>query len=79
MDFVKISIENSGEGLSEDELPMIFDRFYKTDSSRSKDATGVGLGLNIVRSIVKLHGGNIRVTSVKGKYTRFIIDLKSKP
>ncbi len=78
-DFVKISIENSGEGLSEDELPMIFDRFYKTDSSRSKDATGVGLGLNIVRSIVKLHGGNIRVTSVKGKYTRFIIDLKSKP
>ena len=78
-DIVKISIENSGDGLSEAELPMIFDRFYKTDESRSKDATGVGLGLNIVKSIVKLHGGSIRVTSIKGQYTRFIIDLKNKP
>lgn len=74
-----ISIINSGEGLKEDELSMVFDRFYKTDASRGLDATGVGLGLNIVRSIIDLHGGRIRVTSVEGEYTKFIISLKSAP
>lgn len=77
-DFTEVSVANSGEGLSGEELPMVFDRFYKTDESRSKDATGVGLGLNIVKSIVKLHGGTIRVTSVKGEYTKFIIQFKNK-
>lgn len=74
-----ISIKNSGEGLSEDELPLVFDRFYKTDKSRGLDKTGVGLGLNIVRSIVKLHGGKIMVRSVKGEYTEFVFTLPNKP
>ena len=74
-DTTTISIKNSGDGLSEDELPLVFDRFYKTDKSRGLDKTGVGLGLNIVRSIIKLHGGKIMVTSVKGEYTEFIITL----
>lgn len=73
-----ISIKNSGEGLSEDELPLVFDRFYKTDKSRGLDKTGVGLGLNIVRSIVKLHGGKIMVKSVKGEYTEFVFTLPNK-
>lgn len=77
-EFTEVSIANSGEGLSEDELPLVFDRFYKTDQSRGLDATGVGLGLNIVKSIVKLHGGTIRVTSVEGEYTKFIIQFKNK-
>ena len=76
-DITEVSITNSGDGLSEDELPLVFDRFYKTDQSRGLDSTGVGLGLNIVKSIVKLHGGTIRVTSVKGEYTRFIIQFKN--
>ena len=75
----EISITNSGEGLAEGDLPLVFDRFYKTDHSRGEDATGVGLGLNIVKSIVKLHGGKISVTSVKGEYTKFIIELRNKP
>ncbi len=74
-----ISIKNSGEGLSQEELPMVFDRFYKSDESRGKDKNGVGLGLNIVRSIVKLHGGNIMVRSVKGEYTEFIFTLPNQP
>lgn len=74
-----ISIKNSGEGLSEDELPLVFDRFYKTDKSRSQDASGVGLGLNIVRSIIRLHGGKIMVRSVKGEYTEFVFTLPNKP
>ena len=78
-DMTVISIKNSCEGLSEDELPLVFDRFYKTDKSRGLDKTGVGLGLNIVRSIIKLHGGKIMVRSVKGEYTEFIFTLPNKP
>lgn len=74
-----ISIKNSGEGLSEDELPLVFDRFYKTDKSRGLDATGVGLGLNIVRSIIRLHGGKIMVRSVKGEYTELVFTVPNKP
>ncbi len=74
-----VSIKNSGEGLSQEELPMVFDRFYKTDESRGKDKNGVGLGLNIVRSIVKLHGGKIMVRSVKGEFTEFIFTLPNQP
>lgn len=78
-DMTAISIKNSGEGLSEEELPLVFDRFYKTDKSRGLDAQGLGLGLNIVRSIVSLHGGKIMVKSVKGEYTEFIFTLPNKP
>lgn len=73
----EISVANSGEGLKEEELALVFNRFYKTDESRGKDSTGVGLGLNIVKSIIRLHDGSIRVTSVEGEYTKFIISLKT--
>lgn len=76
--FTAVSIKNSGEGLSEKELPLVFDRFYKSDESRGKDKNGVGLGLNIVRSIVKLHGGNIMVRSVKDEYTEFVFTLPNQ-
>ena len=66
-----VSIRNSGEGLSEDELPLVFDRFYKTDKSRGIHAQGLGLGLNIARSIIDIHGGKIMVKSVKGEFTEF--------
>ncbi|WP_295130779.1 HAMP domain-containing sensor histidine kinase [Ruminococcus sp.] len=70
-----VTIRNSGEGLSEDELPLVFDRFYKTDKSRGIHAQGLGLGLNIVRSIVELHGGKILVKSLKGEYTEFTFTI----
>lgn len=73
-----ISIKNSGEGLSEEELPLVFDRFYKTDKSRSQDASGVGLGLNIVKSIIRLHRGKIMVRSIKGEYTEFVFTVPNK-
>ena len=62
----QVVIRNTGEGLSEEELSNVFNRFYKTDESRSKDTTGVGLGLSIVSRIIRLHNGNIMVKSVKG-------------
>ena len=70
-----ISFKNTGEGLADDELPRIFDRFYKTDTSRSQDKTGLGLGLSIARKIVHLHSGHIIVKSVKGEYTVFEVQL----
>lgn len=73
-----IYIRNSGEGLTQEELSLVFDRFYKTDKSRGIDASGVGLGLNIVRSIIKLHGGKIQVRSVVGEYTEFMFSLPNK-
>lgn len=72
---VFLSIRNSGEGLEEGDLPKVFDRFYKTDESHGKDKTGVGLGLSIVRSILKLHNGKIWVTSTKDEFTEFSFSL----
>lgn len=70
-----IRIRNSGEGLKQNEISKVFDRFYKTDESRGKDKTGVGLGLSIVRSIIKLHNGEILVRSKSGEYTEFEFTL----
>ncbi len=64
-------IRNSGMGIQKSEIPLVFDRFYKTDKSRSKDKKGLGLGLYLVRSIIRLHGGEITADSVYGEYCEF--------
>ena len=74
---VYVSIRNSGEGLSKDEIPRVFDRFYKTDKSRSLDKNGVGLGLYIVNTIINLHGGEIVVSSVQGEFCEFTFSVPS--
>ena len=66
-----VRIKNSGQGIPADEIGMIFEKFYKTDKSRSKDRLGMGLGLYIVKTIVKQHGGDITVSSVEGEYCQF--------
>lgn len=66
-----VRISNSGIGIPSDELPHIFERFYKTDKSRSIDKSGVGLGLFIVRTIIGLHNGGIDVRSAEGSYCEF--------
>ncbi len=68
-------IRNSGEGIPEEELPLIFDRFYKVDKSRGTDRKGTGLGLYLVKTIVSLHRGTITVKSVEGQYCEFIVTL----
>ncbi|WP_101909097.1 HAMP domain-containing sensor histidine kinase [Marasmitruncus massiliensis] len=70
-----VSIKNSGDGIPKDEIPHVFDRFYKTDKSRSRDKGGAGLGLHIVRSIINLHGGDIIVRSVEGEYCEFVFTI----
>lgn len=68
---VQVSITNSGMGINAEELSHIFERFYKTDKSRSMDKNGMGLGLYIVKTIMRLHGGDIKAESTVGEYTRF--------
>lgn len=75
---VMLYIKNSGEGISQEDIAHIFERFYKTDKSRSEDKRGSGVGLYIVKSIVSNHGGNVTVKSVEGQYTEFCITL-NKP
>lgn len=70
-DRTSVAIKNSGPGIAADEIALIFDRFYKTDKSRSQDKNGMGLGLYIVRTIIKLHGGEITVQSVENEYCQF--------
>ena len=73
--FMTFHIENTGKGIPQAELPMIFDRFYKVDKSRSAIKNSTGLGLYIVKTIVKKHGGNISVASKENEYTRFSVKL----
>ena len=70
-----VSIVNSGIGVSTEELSHIFERFYKTDKSRSYDRQGVGLGLYIVKTIVTLHGGKIHAEGAEGNYCNIIFTL----
>lgn len=77
-DGYNIIIENSGKGIGKEELALIFERFYKTDKSRSIDKKGVGLGLYLVKTIVQLHGGYITADSELDKFTRFTVFLPKK-
>ncbi|MDD4164606.1 MAG: HAMP domain-containing sensor histidine kinase [Eubacteriales bacterium] len=69
------SIKNSGNGIPAEEIPLIFDRFYKSDRSRGLDKTGTGLGLYIAKTTLINHGEDIKVSSEQGKYTEFVFTL----
>ncbi|MCK8058687.1 MULTISPECIES: cell wall metabolism sensor histidine kinase WalK [unclassified Fusibacter] len=71
----RVTISDSGIGIPTDELANIFDRFYRLDSSRSKETGGHGLGLSIAKEIIEDHGGSIRVNSIENIGTTFMVDL----
>ncbi|MBU0978613.1 MAG: ATP-binding protein [Patescibacteria group bacterium] len=69
---MRIEVKDEGLGISKEDLPHIFDRFYRTDQARSKSQiSGFGLGLSLAKRIVKLHGGKIEVSSTVGVGSRF--------
>ena len=78
-DRTAVTIRNSGHGIDPDDIRMIFDRFFKTDKSRSQDKNGLGLGLYIVKTIVHLHGGEITASSIVDQYTQFSCWLPKRP
>ena len=73
---VFVSVYNEGQGIPEEELPSVFDRFYKSDRSRGLDKTGVGLGLYIAKTVMDAHGEEIWVKSVYGEYCEFVFTLQ---
>ncbi len=72
---IKISVINKGEGIPEESLPKIFDRFYRVESSRNRKTGGVGLGLSVVKAIVNWHDAEIYASSIQNEQTEFSILL----
>lgn len=70
-----IKVSDTGVGIPAEDLPHIFDRFYRVDKARSRETGGTGLGLSIVKQMALLHGGNITATSTEGKGSVFTIEL----
>jgi two-component system OmpR family sensor kinase len=68
-----LTVSDSGNGISPDHLPHVFERFYKVDAARAAESTGSGLGLSITKAIVERHGGTIGVTSEPGRTTFTIL------
>ena len=68
---VEVTVSDTGEGIQADDVPHIFERFYRGEKSRSRATGGAGLGLAIARGIVQAHGGDIRVESETGKGAQF--------
>lgn len=73
--FHQIRVIDTGEGIAAEQLTRIFERFYRTDTARSRELGGTGLGLAIVKHLSRLHGGEASVESTLGKGSTFIIEL----
>jgi signal transduction histidine kinase len=70
-----ITVHDSGEGIAPQDLPFVFDPFFRADMARTRDAGGAGLGLAISRSAIGRHGGTIGCSSEPGHGTTFVIHL----
>ncbi|MFK4838163.1 sensor histidine kinase [Lactococcus petauri] len=77
-DIFRFIISDEGEGIPKEDLPHVFERFYRVDKSRTRKTGGTGIGLAIVQDIVQLHNGKITVKSIQNQGTSFIIELPYK-
>ena len=76
---VTVGVEDTGHGIEPEHIPHLFERFYRTDWARAKDAAGTGLGLPIVKEIMEAHGGSISVTSQVLTGSVFTLRLPALP
>lgn len=72
---VRLSVTDNGIGIQKEHIPYLFERFYRSESSRTRKSGGAGLGLAITKSIVDAHGGTIEVASEEGKGSTFLVTL----
>lgn len=72
---VRIEVSDTGTGIPADDLPRVFDRFFRVDNSRTQASGGTGLGLAIVQSIMTLHGGKVEIESQLGLGTRVTLEM----
>jgi two-component system phosphate regulon sensor histidine kinase PhoR len=72
---VRILVSDTGSGIPADDLPRIFERFYRVDRARSRESGGTGLGLALVRHVVERSGGSVAVASEEGVGTTFTVTL----
>jgi two-component system sensor histidine kinase VicK len=72
---IAFAVRDTGQGIPPDQLPRVFERFYRVDSSRSREHGGAGLGLAIARGIIEMHGGSIVIESQLGVGTTVTIKL----
>jgi len=77
-EFVEISVKDKGIGIEEADLVKIFDRFKQVEKTLSRNAEGTGIGLSLVKSLVELHGGTIKVVSKLGEGSKFTVSLPSR-
>ena len=70
-DGVRVTIRDTGQGIREEHLPNVFERFYRADHARSREAGGSGIGLAVVKQLVEAHGGGVWAESQPGKGTTF--------
>ena len=75
LQLVEVRVTDTGNGISEEHLPYIFERFYRVDPSRSRDTGGAGLGLAIVKQLVEAQGGQVKIRSEVGVGTSFVFTV----
>jgi len=74
---VRVTVSNSGEGIAAEDLPFIFERFYRSEKSRSRSSGGAGIGLSIVKEVARVHGGDVGAESANGR-TVFWLTVPSR-
>ncbi|RZA12362.1 MAG: response regulator, partial [Proteobacteria bacterium] len=72
---IELSVKDTGTGIHKEDLPRLFERFYRVKGSEGRSYEGTGIGLSMVNELIKLHGGSLRVTSVKGEGSEFIASI----
>ncbi len=73
--YVRVAVTDTGPGIPVDDIPYVFERFYRVDPSRARTTGGAGLGLTIAKQLIEAHGGSIWVESKPGRGTKFVFEL----
>ena len=71
----QITVEDTGVGIAPEELPKVFDKFFRSNDPRVQEETGTGLGLSLAREVIRIHGGEITVESIVDQGTTFVATI----